>query len=196
MLAFRDATINNERQLREEMEKLEISSSLYDQYKQLMHHQSTNKVHTPNNDEMQKGGVTFKNWPLARDDNKSQIYLQSPPMFMDQNQEQQRDHQSQQMSLKQKQINKDQERKVSKTRLLLISKLIDFLKDKFIEYNLSQQKKVVQNSTKFNIIELFEEVDADDKGFITVNDLKYFFAAERDMTDCNYTAIISYWNGR
>jgi hypothetical protein len=47
----------------------------------------------------------------------------------------------------------------------------------------------------FDIQELFRNLDANDKGYVTPVDLEKYFEPHEDMTGTNYLKLINYWSG-
>ena len=77
-----------------------------------------------------------------------------------------------------------------------MSLLIGYLQDRLTELaNLNQQKKVLSYHKGFNILNLYKELDEDEKGYITAQDFRRYFTNDQDLRDQNFGLLIAYWNG-
>ena len=68
-------------------------------------------------------------------------------------------------------------------------KLNRLLADAQYQVNNMQQ----QYNKSFNILDLFNEIDQEAKGYISTTDLEEFFDMDDDLKGCDFKAMIRYW---
>ena len=71
-----------------------------------------------------------------------------------------------------------------------------FLSDKVAEFvNIDYQKKLLSYHGSFNMMDFFKELDTNQQGYLTHQDLADYFQEDGDFVDFDYLSLVKYWNG-
>jgi hypothetical protein len=75
-------------------------------------------------------------------------------------------------------------------------KLVEFAQDWITKLSkLDLQKKILACHKGLNAIELFEEIDTENKNFLTVSDLEAYFKQDAGLDKTKFLALVKHWNG-
>jgi hypothetical protein len=75
-------------------------------------------------------------------------------------------------------------------------KLVEFAQDWITKLSkLDLQKKILASHKGLSAIELFEEMDAEKKNFLTVSDLEAYFKEDAGLDKTKFLNLVKLWNG-
>ena len=60
--------------------------------------------------------------------------------------------------------------------------------------NLDCQKKLLSYHLSFNVMDLFREMDSENKGYLTAENFEQYFSQYEDMAGTNYLELIRFWS--
>lgn len=75
------------------------------------------------------------------------------------------------------------------------TKLVDYLTDRIANFvNIDCQKKFLSYHGSFNSMDFFRELDKNQNGFITADEIAKYFAEDEDFNGFDFEALVKYWN--